>query len=266
MYRINIFPTQMNLLEKYPGASEVLENIVRSSPRRQLKTRTWLIGNIGDVGKDFIYFRFGRDRTFKKTIWAKDHFDDVEDYETPYCHILLNFKLEYFLVSQNSRVASSIPSIVRQLNSLFSSTEIANQFGLEFEFRPVRNSVEFVDRLKRARIVKRFWFTVSRPNVSDAGQATRDLEKFTRDLGGTKSRLSTEGNIDRDDAVNLAKVAASNGQDAGAVFKVGRERRWTRSSIGKNNVEFGESEEALKNDQVRIAAELAARYRETRNG
>lgn len=265
MYRVNVFETQRNLFSQYPGASSILEKIVNSAPRRTLKTRSWLIGNVQEISKGVLYFRFGRERSLKKTVWLDDHFDDVEDKDMPYCHIFINTDIEYFSISHNPRVGSSIPSIVRQLHSLFRETEEAKQFSLEFEFRPIKNPTDFIDRLKAAKIVRRFWFTVARPNVADAGQATRDLERFTKDMGGRKAKTQIEGNaINIESAVQLSKVAASNGQDAGASFRERRATRWTRTSIGKNNIEYVESDEALKNDQVRIVSDMAALYRKTR--
>jgi hypothetical protein len=266
LFRINITARQTNLLAKYPGASSVLRQIVESSPRRELKTRVWLLGNVTKLTNDMSYFRFGRRRSIKKPEWDVDHFVDKEDTDAPYSHIYINFNLEYFSISHNSDVSSSIDAAVRQLRFLFESTNLARDFDLEFEIRPVRNPTEFVDRLRKARLVRRFWFTVARPNIIDVGQVTRDLEKLTRDLGGIKTKAQTEGNINVEDAVELTRVAASNGQEAGASFRGPRDRRWTRASLGRNNIEFTESDEVLRSEKERVATQVAKYYRDTRDG
>lgn len=264
MFRINISHLQLNAFSPYPGAPAILRRIIEESPRRKLRTRVWLLGNVTQIDAHTVYFRFGRMRSVRRADWDQDHFVDVQDTDAPYCHVYLNTELEYFSISHNTSVSSSIVNVVRQLRYLFESSQVAKDFELEFEIRPIRNPVEFVERLRRARIVRRFWFTVARPNVLDVNQVTRDFENFTKSIGGRQTKAQTEGSINIDDAVELSRVAASNGQDAGASFRGARDRKWVRASVGRNNIEFSESEDALQNEKVRISADLHRRYRGAR--
>lgn len=236
LYRAQVFETQGNLFQTFPGPSEILRTAIIAAPQFEMKTRLYFVDRVHEFAEGrFIFFLTRRRRV---TLTAPDHTERREE-DFPFIQILADIHSELFLIELKNDFASDSDHSAKVLSAVISNSDVFQQFQPDLNITSLKDPTEFTAILKRARNIKSFYFDVRRPNTFDASEFKKMGQNLTKELNGQKSRINTDGAaIDADAAEGLTREAASTGDDAGATLRLSGHKKYKRYSLGKNTVDI----------------------------
>jgi hypothetical protein len=267
LYRFQIFARQMDFFESPPRPQEILKAMIEEAPRRELKTRVWLIGDFQKIEDSIVYFNFGRTSRITVPKYEDGHFVDTSDDATPYTEVFVDYETEVCAISRNAKVAGSVDGIARQLKAVLSKSEIVSRFNVEFYIEPIKDPEDFISKIYGNVQILNFYFTVRKPNVFDVSDFTGPLKELTKQMNGSQSKVLVSGlALDNKGAVDLAREAAATGQDAGALYRKPRSKGLNKSSLKKNPVFVKVNQEEVDENKTGVARRLMMKYREIRRG
>ncbi|QJE72966.1 hypothetical protein HHL28_07590 [Aerophototrophica crusticola] len=267
LYRFQIFPTQTDMFDKTPRPQDILREMVESKPERQLKTKTWLIGNYESLFDSMCFFKFGKKSHIKVPKYKDGVFSEYDDEATPFTEIFLDYETEVCAIARKSRVAESANGIARQLTAVLLLSPVVEKFGVQFYLEPMRDPQGLIERLSQNVEIHKFYFTVRKPNIIDMSDFTNPLKHLTKAMRGDTTTAVVDGvGLKNDFAVGLTREAAASGQDAGAVYREVGSKRKHKKSLSKNPVLVRATEEEVAEQKHQIARRINKAYEDTRYG
>lgn len=215
IFRVRVVPSfQGHFWEETKSRPEILRNAVTGARGRE--KGIWHIGNVEALDKHGLYFRIGRVAHSEKESYENGNFVPVEDNEAPSTHVLLDVHLEVCAIGRRPILSSSATGIANQLVKILQSSEEAKRSEATFEIARIPDPQKFIEYIKKASKIFKFYVTYRRPNHFDVNQDfngpyQRLLEKTRGDRGITQ----IEGeNLDARPLEDIARSAASTGDDA----------------------------------------------------
>ena len=220
LFRIKVYPSkQISLLEPPKKPSEILKEIIISLPSAELRRgMIWHIGNLSIIGKGGLYFRIGRTTKSTLEIYENGNFDEQEFDTAPYTHVILDIWLEVCAIAKKPKLSPKTTGIAHQFVRLLNASKRTRQIGASFDIDEINDPTDFIDHLRQAFSVSKFWVTFSRPNAFDVNEDfVKPTQKLLEDSNGEKGKTELEGdNLNTESLEDIARSAASTGNEATA--------------------------------------------------
>lgn len=240
LFRIKVRPSHQGVLfDQQKSPSEILQEVVLSLPSAEFrKDMIWHIGNVTSIDKNGLYFRVGRTSKSKIEIYHNGNFVDQQFETAPYTHVLLDIHYEIVAIAKKTKLSPTTAGIARQFVRLLIESEKNRVLRAIFEIGQINDPKDFVDHLRRAYAISKFWISFTRPNPFDANKDfIVPMEKLLNESNGEKGKTELIGkNLSADKLEELARSAASTGDDAGAVLQPEGDSKRIRKQLKGNAV------------------------------
>jgi len=256
LFRVMVYPSkQINMFEEQKSPSEILKDTISRLPFAELRKGViWHIGNISSIGEDGLYFRVGRTSKSTIAVYQDGNFVDEEFETAPYTHVILDVPLEICAIAKNTKLSPKTTGIANQFIRLLNGSDYARQLKASFEIGEINDPEDFITYLHDAFAITKFWITFSMPNAFDVNEDFyKPMEKLLRESAGEKGKTELVGHSLKSDSLeDLARTAASTGNDAAAWLIPEREQAKVKKTLKGNpvivshdNVDDQEQKEAL---------------------
>lgn len=220
LFRIKVYPSnQISFLEPPKTPSEILQDVIFSVPSAELrKGMIWHIGNVSIIEEGGLYFRIGRTTKSTLEIYEDGNFDEQEFDTAPYTHVILDTRIEVCAIAKKPKLSPKTMGIANQFVRLLNESKRTQQIEASFDIDEINDPTDFIDHLRQAFSVSKFWVTFSRPNAFDVNEDfVKPTQKLLVDSNGEKGKTEVEGdNLNTESLEDIARSAASTGNDATA--------------------------------------------------
>jgi len=239
LFKVKVYPSkQISLFDKEKSPSEILRETILSFPSAELrKGKVWHIGNVTSIDNFGMYFRVGRMVKSKIEIYQNGNFLDEQFESAPYTHGLLDVDLELFAIAKKTRLSPKPKGIANQLVRLLNQSEKGRQLEARFEISEINDPEDFITHIRKAYLISKFWITFSRPNPFDSDDFIKPMEKLLTSVNGERGKAELQGeNLNVERIENMARSAATTGEDAGALLQIEPQVRKVRKKLRGNPV------------------------------
>jgi hypothetical protein len=232
-------PRQVDLFDGEISKAKVLREIILSMPHGELrKGHTWHIGNVKAIDENSIYFAFGKTTKTTHPIYDDLTGDFTEmDYDTaPYTHVFLDLKYQVIAIAKKSALAQKVKSIGFQLKKLINRNESIQEKGYEVDVIEISDPDDFIKAVNSSYTVCKFNIDFGLPNPWDVEEDfQRPLEKFVVASNAAAGKVSVAGsNLNKECVANIARSAASTGNNGYADLRYEKDGRKVRSYLQGN--------------------------------
>lgn len=240
LFRIKVYPSeQLQVFEKIKSQQEILKEVILSLPSAEFrKDIVWHIGNISLIDNNGLYFRVGRITKSTIEVYHDGNFVDAEFEAAPYTHVILDVLLGICAIAKKTKLSPKTIGIANQFIRLLNESDANKHRQAKFEIAAINDPEDFIIHLRRAYVISKFWVTFSKPNPWDVNEDFyKPMEKLLRESGGEKGKTELVGqNLKPDGLEDLARTAASTGNEAGAWLQLERERPKVKKHIKGNPI------------------------------
>ncbi|HLE87481.1 MAG TPA: hypothetical protein VI727_07430 [Candidatus Brocadiaceae bacterium] len=268
LFRIKVYPSpQLHLMEKTKSPSEILKETIDTLPYAELrKGMIWHIGNVSPIDENGLYFRVGRTTKSKIEVYQDGNFVDEEFETAPYTHLILDISLEVCAIAGKSKLSPKTTGIANQFIRLLNESNYAHTKKVTFEIDEINDPEDFVSHLKRAYAISKFWVTFSKPNPFDVNEDFyKPMEKLLKASDGAKGKTELGGsNLKSDSLEDLARTAASTGNEAGAWLQPEQERPKVKKLLKGNPVGVSQEDVADEGQRKNLLQGVRDLYRKVR--
>lgn len=223
LFRLKLY-IQQNLFNNDLDRSALLKRVISSKPSAELRVGyTWHIGNLEDLDEQSAYFALGR--TTRSMLELYD--DKAKDFvigeypESPYTHAFIDYHLQVVAIAYKPRLAPYTKTIGKQLEKLLSEQEPIKDAEATVRVAPLVDPRDFLEHLKVAIAVDKYWAEVSLPNPFDShADWEQPFQRLLRSAKGSKGKTQIQGeNLDRHVLEEITRAAAVTGNDVSARMK-----------------------------------------------
>lgn len=247
LFRLRLrFPAEKALFAE-GTPPELIKRAIQARPTKKgRKNATWHVGNVQEIGEG-LYFALGRTTRARFEKFDEKAGNFIEDsFETaPYTHAFVDLPLQVCAIALKPRVAPSAGAMARRLSELMSEAILTENVSVEFTLDPLKDPDTFIDYIRSAYAIKRFAMTFRTPNPWDVERDfQKPLQQMLRDAHGEQGKLAVGGSgIDPSVAENLARAAASTGDEAEADLVMKKNERVVRRAMRREFVTLFVNEE-----------------------
>jgi hypothetical protein len=240
MFRITVHRDRnLPLLPVTQPAPEILRHaLVELASPTDARMR-WRIGNLSPIDTSAFYFCFGRtgQTNLPQTNDAGD-FVEQKHAVAPFAHVVVDTTLEVCAIAKSPKLSPHVETVGRALSINLCRSEFVKQALAEIELATIKDPQEFLDKLRSAHSVRRFWVTVRRPNPFDVeADFVRPTSKIVESLGANEAKTEWVGdtlNVEQDQVEEIVKSAAACGGDSGATVRTSETARTSRIGMKWN--------------------------------
>lgn len=240
LFRIKVYlPAQLSLIHENASRVQILISAINSTPSAALRRgNIWHVGNVAPVGEDAVYFRIGRTSTATFGLFQEGRFEDAEFETAPYTHVLADLRLGLCAIARKAQLAPTTASIAKRLERLLNEAASRPMTAAQFEIAEISDPESLVTYIREAYAISRFWLTVTPPNPLDVNEDfVRPLQRALAGSNGDQAKAEIRGHdLEREVLEDLARSAASSGNDAGATLVARTEGRRVRKRLRGNSV------------------------------
>lgn len=249
--------------------SSVLTQALNERPTAQLRAGyQWQVGNVEQLDEYGFYFAVGRISPGDVPQFDSETRDFVRvDFEqAPYTYALVDFRLGLLAVARNYQLSPRHVGIARPIASLLSQTEVVSERRARVAVEPIRDPEEFIEYLRSAWAITWFKMTFGLPNPFDVNKDFHQpMEKLLRDADGTNGHTTVKGDqLDPDVLEDLARSAASTGEEASARMRFNEGGPLVRRSLTEKSVRLRQEEPRDNESRFRLLETMRERYRSIR--
>ncbi len=271
LFRIQVYPPiQGQLFEQRKAPSQILKEVIYSLPSAKLRRgMTWHVGNVTEIDEKALYFRLGRITQLTREVYHDGRFDEQAFEEAPYTHVLLDLELEVCAVAKKIKLAVKTARIGRQLVRLLEKSEGNVKLQADFDIKEIYDPKDFLTHLRQARLISKFWVIFSKPNAFDVNKDfIQPMQKLLSESEGDQGKTEVEGDsLNKDSLEELARSAASVGNDAGALLQPMEKGRRVRKSLKGNSATYTTEEDIAEDKQKKsIMKDIREVYQRLRSG
>lgn len=226
--------------------------------------------NVKTLDEGGIAFAMGRTQavTTQQFDEVSHDFMEEEAMRAPFTFGVFDPDLQVCGVIRKAGVSQNTNEIAGKLATLLNAAPFARDANSQIVVEPIPDPVDFMQSIRQAQAVLRFSFTVTRPNPIDVDRLIQGPAKeFTKEVGGTRSRVETEGpNLDKEAIEDITNAVAADGEQAAATIRPSDGGPPKRIHLSGNPVT--ERVEPEPNSSLLDAVLKGARrgYRRIRNG
>jgi len=263
LYRAKFIKSaQLQLLVSEQSASTLFLNAINDKPALKLSSgNVWHIGNLKYIDNTNGSFAVGR--TTKNTVEKfdeesgdfKDHIDD----SAPYTVVVFDCAIGLLGIAKKSKLAPDASAVAKRIKSLFEQTETIVNSGVEVRIDPIPDPDDFIAKLRKAYLIKKFRATFTGPNPTDADELfQKPLSVYAQQIGADKGILEVHGHaLNEEVAEAIAKSTAATGNTASARVIYRKGSKPTPISMKKEAVVLIVDSEASPEN---ILASMQAQY------
>ncbi|OEE11607.1 hypothetical protein [Aliivibrio fischeri] len=225
LYRIKfIKPAQIPLFLSEITPAEIFMKALNEKPSYEVNEGLiWHIGNLQFSSENFGKFAIGR--TTKTTVEKYDdhlkNFKEVDDDRSPYTYVLFDISLGLIGIATKNTLASTSKAISNKIKDTLSKSNIVSDYEVDVRVDHVPNPVNFIERLKKAFVVKKFKATFTGPNPVDADELfQKPLSVYCNEMKAENGSIEVSGeSLDSNVVQLVAKATAATGNSASARIK-----------------------------------------------
>ncbi|MEC3911809.1 hypothetical protein U5A82_15430 [Sphingobium sp. CR2-8] len=200
---------------------DIISKSIEAKPTAEVGRRSeWHIGNVERVEGGGIAFAMGRTQavTSPKFDSVSHDFLEEEALKAPFTVGVFDAETQACGVIRKTGVSQSSSEVASKLQVLLNAAHFARESNTRILVEPISDPMTFIDAIRRAEVVTRFSFTVTRPNPHDIDRLIqKPAEEFTELAGGERTRIEVEGNdLDRDLIEDVTHAVAAVGEVAAA--------------------------------------------------
>lgn len=240
LFRVKAFPSaQGQLFEKNKAPQEILKEIILSNPSVELrKSLVWHIGNVTTIDNWGLYFRIGRTSKSTVALYENGSFIDQQFEIAPYTHVIMDVEIEVCAIAKQYKLATTADGIANQFIRLLHDSDQNRKIDASFMINDLKDPTDFIEYLRKAANISKFWITFTRPNPIDADDLfVKPFQKFLKETEGEKGKAEIKGQKLKSDVLEpLARSAAATGDDAEAVIQTSPKAKKTKKRLKGNPV------------------------------
>lgn len=270
LFRIRVFLSpQRYLYAEEPTRQQMLREAIESLPSGEFRRGLiWHIGNVTPIDEKALYFRVGRRSKEKLEIFDErdGRFEDQEFQTAPYTHAIVDVELELCAIAKKTRLSPTTTGIARQLGRLLKESKKAAEFEADFDIDEVKDPEDFIDHLRSAYSISKFWVTFSRPNAWDTDRDfIKPMQQCVEAANGKKGKAELKGdNLDTEILEKITRSAAATGDDAGASLKLGQGQKEIRKQLRGSLVSISREDVADHHQRFTLLIRMRELYRKVR--
>ena len=251
-----IYPLQKQLFTEPPSRTQLLRQIIETRPHPKCEIRkgsVWLIGNVEPVGTEGLYFRLGRIGHSKYPLLEGEDFVDTVLERYPNTHVLIDTAEETCVIAKSSSLQTKPANVGLRLAELLRASPLAQEHNADIEVNAVIDPTDFIDHLRGAAVVTRFWMTFSRPNHGNVDEfILKPLQRWTEVTNAKNGKVDVTGDgLDPDALVDVSRSLAATGENAGARLQRPGELRPRRLTLRGKSVMLAAEEPEVNTDDGR---------------
>ena len=268
LFRIKVYPSAQGVLFEQPKTPpEILKDVIFSLPSAELrKDMIWHIGNVSTLEEGGLYFRIGRTTKSTLEIYKDGNFDEQEFETAPYTHVILDIWLEVCAIAKKPKLSPKATGIANQFVRLLNESKRTHQIEASFDIEAINDPTDFIDHLRQAFSVSKFWVTFSRPNAWDVNEHfVKPAQKLLEDLNGEKGKTELEGdNLNPENLEDIARSAASTGDDASVWLQTSETSQKVRKRLKGNPIVVRQEDVADPEHKMMILQIIRENYKRVR--
>src|SRR5690606_24567401 len=133
------------------------------------KYSRWRVGNLEPVTDTGFYFALGKlvDRVEQRWVESTKSFERVVKRLGPHTAALVDVELQVAGISPHTELARSADALGRRLNDLLNKSLVSSRYEVKFSVLEIPNPNKFLEEIKDAYAVQRFWYRIGKPNFFD---------------------------------------------------------------------------------------------------
>jgi len=268
LFRMKVYPSkQLSLIEPPKTPPEILKDVILSLPSAELrKDMIWHIGNVSTLEEGGLYFRIGRTTKSTLEIYKDGNFDEQEFETAPYTHVILDIWLEVCAIARKPKLSPKTTGIANQFVRLLNESKRTRQIEASFDIDEINDPTDFIDHLRQAFSVSKFWVTFSRPNAFDVNEDfVKPTRKLLEDSNGEKGKTELEGdNLNTESLEDIARSAASTGDDASAWLQTSETSQKARKRLKGNPIIVMQEDVSDPAHRMKILHLIREKYKRVR--
>ena len=271
LYRIKIErdPQRTIFDDQDASSSELIRRVLEEKPSRETRRHQfWRIGNLTRVSERDLFFAFGRTSKSNVELFDEESGNFVEQpqEQAPFTYVAIDLENQICAIAHKSKVSPTIKSIASNLAKLLNLSSIAQEQNFSFSIPSINDPSEFITILHEAFSIKSFEMSFSLPNPFDVErQFHRPMEQLLEASHADQGKTRIEGaSLDTDVVENLARSAASTGNDAKARVQPTQDAKTELKRIGGNVISVESDELATDDEKKTLFDRLREAYQRVR--
>ncbi len=269
LFRIKVYLPEQAILP-IPGVTRrdlIILNSLKELPIYHSHKGFWSIGNLHQVSNRCIYFRIGR--TTKRTggEYVNGNFMDKEDDDASYTHAMIDTYSGVCAIAYNYKVSSNPFTIGNMLVRLLNSSTTSHINKCSFDIKQIIDPADFVAQLYDAHKITKFWYTFSRPNITDVNEYFMIPAQKATDLINAKNGKSElyGSELNPNVAEKVSNSVGAVGEEAGATIYENHGSKPKRIRLKNNPVTFDIEEVKQETHLVLLWERMMSVYKKIRS-
>lgn len=268
LFRIKLeFPEQISLFNNLDVIDKpsLIRSAISEKPSAEIrKDHWWHIGNVEKLGQNGLFFFLGKETKSSTSIYDTDegNFKEGSLEEAPYTQVFIDTTIQLCAIGKKNKISPKTQNIATNLANLLNKSATSREGNFSFIISQINNPENFLKSIENADAVKKFSFSLSRPNPFDANRDFHEpLKKLTREINSKKGKAEFVGeNLSKEVITDLAKSVSTSGDDATAklIPKIGGPAIAVR--LGNNPARLHAKDDELKGKKEEFLSEIQNLY------
>jgi hypothetical protein len=265
LFRIQVYTDEQGNLFRSESRTDLLREAIESYPQMEFRRGVkWHVGNVEPLGEDALYFRLGKISKATEGRYKNKNFTDEIAEVAPYTHVILDTHLEVLGIARKPELSSAIPGLAHRLQRMLNESK-QKLPDVTFVINEIKDPEDFLNYVRDADSILRFWKSISRPNAFDAAELESQFRLLVEDARASTGLVDLKGKeLTKSIIEELARSAASVGNKAGATIKSTPDARPERKLLGDNPVIVHESDLDSRERKESILERIRRKYHEIR--
>lgn len=262
---------QANFLTSVRDPVTVIEQSFQIKPTALVRNGSeWHIGNVELLSNGGVAFAMGRTQAVKSPLFDIDNHDfkEEEALKAPFTIGVFDKETQACGIIRKSGVSQNGYEVAKKLEVLLNSSGLAAETNTQILVETIPDPVGFIEAIFSAKFVKRFSFTVTRPNPHDIDRLIQGpAEEFTEAANGLRTKIEVEGpDLSKELIQDVAHAVAAVGEEATASIVTQAGRRSKRVHLSGNAVVEAVDPDARDSVLNSILNRTREAYYRVRNG
>lgn len=267
MFRVKVLlPTQRSLFNSMTRAS-ILRKCIECQPEGALWGGiNWHLGDVEALDENAYYFRFGKTTKATLEMFQDGHFEDAEFPTSPYTHAFIDVAIGVAAIAKKTELGRTPNTLGNQLARLLNSCDIVVQAGAKIEVAVIQDPEDFIQYIRSAYRISKFWMTFSLPNPWDANEDfVQPAQKALAQTKGEEGKVEMKGeDLQHEPLEEFARSAATTGDKASIKMQESQEAEFVTKRLQSGAVTIVQDEVSEPEEKLSLLELLRETYRKIR--